>query len=36
VKDPSFADLDAVLDRAIDLLDTARAIIDELERLSEG
>ncbi len=36
VKDPSFADLDAVLDRAIDLLDTAKAIIDELERLSEG
>jgi len=36
VKEPSFADLDALLDRAIDLLDTAKAIIDELERLSEG
>lgn len=36
VKEPTFADLDALLDRAIDLLDTAKAIIDELERLSEG
>ncbi|MEQ1755394.1 MAG: hypothetical protein ABL973_14830 [Micropepsaceae bacterium] len=34
-KEPSFADLDALLDRAIDLLDTAKAIIDELERLSQ-
>lgn len=33
-KEPSFAELDSVLDRAIDLLDTAKAIVDELERLS--
>lgn len=32
-KEPSFADLDAVLDLAIALIDTARAIIEELERL---
>ena len=30
-REPSFADLDTILDRAIDLLDTAKAIIDELE-----
>lgn len=35
VKDPTFADLDAVLDHAIALIDTARAIIDELEKVSE-
>lgn len=35
VKDPTFADLDAVLDHAIALIDTARAIIDELENISE-
>ena len=29
-KDPAFADLDALLDRALDVLDTAVAIIDEL------
>lgn len=34
---PGFADLDAVLEHAIDLLDTAKAIVDELERLgSDG
>lgn len=33
-KEPKFEDLDKLLDRAIDLLDTAKAIIDELERLS--
>lgn len=33
VKDPTFADLDTVLDHAITLIDTARAIIDELEHL---
>jgi hypothetical protein len=32
-KEPSFADLDAVLDLAIALIDTARSIIEELERL---
>jgi hypothetical protein len=36
VKEPSFADLDSVLDHAINLIDTARAIIDELERIGEG
>lgn len=35
-RDPSFAELDTVLDRAIDLLDTAKAIIDELERLNRN
>lgn len=35
VRDPTFADLDAVLDHAIALIDTARAIIDELEKISE-
>ncbi len=30
-REPTFADLDTVLDRAIDLLDTAKSIIDELE-----
>jgi hypothetical protein len=33
VKEPSFADLDAVLDHAIHLIDTARSIIDTLETL---
>ena len=33
-KEPTFADLDTLLDRAIDLLDTAKAIIDELEHRS--
>lgn len=34
-KEPSFADLDALLDHAIALIDTARAIIEELQRLGE-
>ena len=34
VKEPTFADLDSVLDHAIGLIDTARAIIDELENIS--
>jgi hypothetical protein len=33
IREPSFADLDAVLDHAIHLIDSARAIIDELEKL---
>jgi len=36
IKEPSFADLDAVLDHAIHLIDSARAIIDELEKLGEA
>lgn len=31
-KDPSFADLDALLEHAIDLIDTAKSIVDELEK----
>jgi hypothetical protein len=34
VKEPTFADLDSVLDHAIGLIDTARAIIDELEQIN--
>ncbi len=36
IREPSFADLDAVLDHAIHLIDSARAIIDELEKLGEA
>jgi hypothetical protein len=33
-KEPGFAELDALLDCVIDVLDAAKAIIDEFERMT--
>ena len=36
VPQPSFAELDALLDCVIDVLDAAKAILDEFERMADG